>query len=97
MNKPFARVEKYSDMETLAWRLRVGEFYGVPCYEREAEIKAKEINAAHRAEVRRELEAFKRRCVEMIGEWKNSKVASAILEEIEVFNIDAFIERKEKK
>jgi hypothetical protein len=52
---------------------------------------------AHRAEVKRELEAFKRRCVELIGDWKNSKVASAILEDIEVFNIDAFMEREEKK
>jgi len=60
--EPLAKVEKYSDVETLAWRVSVGDFYGVPCYEKEATIKADAINAAFLARVRPLVEAAQKVC-----------------------------------
>jgi hypothetical protein len=62
---------------------------------KEAEFKCRKINAAHRAKVKRELEALKRECRDTVYR-SYGHGPSACSESIQSIDIDAFMEREEK-
>jgi hypothetical protein len=109
MRKPFARVEKTytARAKEVCGVLVVGD--DVIYSEREfvdnpsAKWSCDRINAAHHAEVKRELEAFKSMIVDSFAETDLLKNAAqkylmdSIVGVVSKINIDAFMEREEKK